>query len=111
VEHHALHRHLRLELFEEVPADRLPLAILISGEVDLVGRFQRRLEPADHVLLVVVDDVGRFEPVVHIDAQALRRQVTNVTDRRLDDEIVAKEPGDGAGLGGRFDDHEGFGHE
>jgi hypothetical protein len=108
VEHHALHRHLRLELLEEVPADGLTLAILIGREEELVRRLQRRLQLPDDVLLVLVDDVGRFEAVVHIDAEPFGGQVTDVADRRLDDEIVAQEPGDGAGLGWGFDNHEGF---
>ena len=38
VEHHATHGDLRLQLVLEVPGDRLPLAVLIGGEVELVRR-------------------------------------------------------------------------
>jgi hypothetical protein len=42
VEHHPLHRHRRLEHLEQVPGDRLALAVLIGREVELVGVLQRR---------------------------------------------------------------------
>ena len=41
VEHHAPHRHLRLQHLEHVPADRLALAILVGREDELVGALQR----------------------------------------------------------------------
>ena len=40
VEHHPLHRHLRLQVLEQVPADRLTLAVLVGGEVELAGVLQ-----------------------------------------------------------------------
>ena len=43
VEHHPLHRHLRLEVLEQVPADGLALAVLVRREVQLAGVLQRRL--------------------------------------------------------------------
>jgi hypothetical protein len=37
VEDHAAHRHLRLQHLDEVPRDRLALAILVRREQELVG--------------------------------------------------------------------------
>ena len=70
VEHHALHRHLRLEHLEQVPRDRLALAVLVGREVDLARVLQRRLELGDDVLLVVGDDVDGREVVVDVDPEA-----------------------------------------
>ena len=38
VEHHPLHRHLRLQHLEHVPRDRLALAVLVGREVELARR-------------------------------------------------------------------------
>ena len=50
VEHHPLHRHLRLEVLEEVPADGLALAVLVRCEVQLAGVLEGGLEVLDHLL-------------------------------------------------------------
>ena len=71
VEHHALDGHLRLEHLEEVPGDGLALAVLVGGEVELVGFLQRRPQLADDLLLVGVDLVVELEAVVDVDRQAL----------------------------------------
>ena len=101
VEHHAAHRHLRLQHLAHVPADRLALAILVGCEDELVGALQRLLQLGDDLLLPVVHDVDDVEVVVGIDAgePAVRldlvgevrrelllvaRQVTDVTDARLE---------------------------
>ena len=53
VEHHPLDRDvLRLQLVEQVPGDRLALAVLVGGEVELVGVLEQALELADVRLLV-----------------------------------------------------------
>ena len=70
VEHHPLHRHVRLEHLEQVPRDGLALAVLVGREVELARVLQRRLELGDDVLLVVGDDVDRREVVVDVDAEA-----------------------------------------
>ena len=41
VEHHAAHRHLRLEHLEQVPGDALALAVFVGGEEKLVGVLER----------------------------------------------------------------------
>ena len=56
--------HLRLQLLEQVPGDRLALAVLVRREQELVGVLQLALQPGDHLLLVRVDDVVRLELVL-----------------------------------------------
>ena len=52
VEDHPAHRHLGLERLDQVPGDGLALAVLIRGEVELVGVLDQRLELADLLLAV-----------------------------------------------------------
>ena len=67
VEHHALHRNLRVQHLEQVPGDRLPLAVLISGEVELVGVLERAFQVGDGLALLLGDDVVGLETVLDID--------------------------------------------
>ena len=46
VEHHPLDRDLGLEHLEQVPGDRLALAVLVGREVELVGVLEQLLELA-----------------------------------------------------------------
>ena len=54
VEHHAPNVDLgsRVEDLQEVPGDRLPFAVFIGGEEELVDFRQLRLQILDDVLLV-----------------------------------------------------------
>jgi len=125
VEDHAPDGDLGLELVEQVPGDRLALAVLIGGEVELVGVLEGALELGHLLLLVRVDDVVRLEVALDVDRELavgtllhLRgqlgglRKVTNVPDARLDVELWPEIAADGARLRGRLDDHElaGTGH-
>ena len=49
VEHHALDGNLGLQHLEQVPRDGLALAVLISGEVELVGVLERPLQFGDRL--------------------------------------------------------------
>ena len=119
VEDHPPDRHGGLEGLEQVPGDRLALAVLVSGQVELVGVLQQRLELADLLLLVGVDDVVGLEVVLDVDAELAERalldvgrhlaggrDVADVPDRRLDVPVAAEVAGDRARLGGRLDDDE-----
>ena len=116
MEHHAAHRHLRLEHLEHVPADRLTLAVLVGREDELVGTLQRPLQVGNHLLFRVVHDVGRVEVVVGIDPGQpavgidlvgvvllqfflVARQIADVADAREDLEVVAEIARDRARLG------------
>ena len=103
VEDHALDRDPGRQDLEEVPGDRLALAVLVGGEVQLAGVLEQVLELPDLVPLLAGDDVERLEVVVDVDAEAgprlalvgrrdvggVARQVPDVADRRLD-EVVAR---------------------
>ena len=120
VEDHPAGGDLRLQFLEQVPGDCLALAVLVSGEVELVGVLQQRLELGDLLLLVAGDDVERGEVVVDVDAEPspglstvllgdLRRlvgHVADVADARFDHVSLAQVAGDGARLVGRLHDHQ-----
>ena len=63
VEHHPADRHGRLQGLRQVPGDRLALAVLIGGQVDLVGVLDQRLELGHLLLAVRADHVQRLEVV------------------------------------------------
>ena len=103
----------------EVPRDRLALAVLVRREQQLVGLRELLLQIRDDPLLVRVDDVVRLELVLDVDAELavprpvfLRhvggalREVADVPDARLDDEVAPEVAGDRARLGGGLDDDE-----
>ena len=120
VEDHPGDRDPGLELLEQVPGDGLALAVLVSGQVELVGVLEQRLELGDLGLLVAGDDVERLEVVVDVDAEPgprlgpvllrdLRRlggHVADVADARLDHVALAEVAGDGPGLGRGLHDHQ-----
>ena len=120
VEDHPVHRHLGLELVEQVPRDGLALAVLVGGEVELVGVLEQALQLGHVRLLVAGHDVDGLEVVVDVDAEAgpglaleagrdvssALRQVADVADGGLHDVSPAQVALDGAGLGRRLDDDE-----
>ena len=67
VEDHPPHRHGRSEHLDEVPGDRLALAVLVGGEQELVGGLQRR-PSGGRTLEGSVDDVDGLEVVGGVDA-------------------------------------------
>ena len=67
---HSLHRDPRRENLDEVPGDRLTLAILIGRKVQLVRLLEQLLEFGDLLLLVAGDDIQSFEIVLNVDAEA-----------------------------------------
>jgi len=110
--------HLRLEHLQEVPGDGLPLAVLISGQVELVGVLEGSLELGDLLLLVRVHRVVGGEPVLDIDGEAAvgpllhvggevlgLGEVTDVPDGGLDPVVGTQVTLDRRGLrGGLHDD-------
>ena len=113
VEHHAAHRDLRLEDLDQVPADRLALAVLIGSEQQLVGLLEGALELGNGRLLRRLDDVKWLERLVDLDAEArpglslvplgdlrgVGGQVADMADTRLDDELRAEKLRQGLRLG------------
>ena len=60
---------LRLQLVEEVPGDRLALAVLIGGEVELVGVLEQALELGMCAFLSRGHDVVGLEAVLDVDRE------------------------------------------
>ena len=100
VEHHPLHRHLRLEVLDEMPRDRLALAVFIGREIELGGVLERRTQLFDHRLAALGELVGGLEPVVDIDVQTLAGQVGDVAHRGAHVVVAAEELRDRLGLRG-----------
>ena len=99
-----------LEDLRQMPRDRFAFAIGVGREVDLAGRFRRRLELLDDVALAFDRQVFGRKIVVDVDAERRLRQVADVPDRRLHDEARRQELLDGFGFRRRFDDDEWFRH-
>ena len=125
VEHHPLDGNLGVQDLEQVPGDRLALAVFVRREQELGGVLQLALELVDLLLLVGIDDVERLERVIDVDAEAgprlllhrgrnvggAIRKIADVADRRFHDVAVAEVPGNGLCLGRGLDDDETtFGH-
>ena len=110
VEDHPLHRDLRLQVLEQVPADGLALAVFVGGEVQLAGVLHQHPQLFDDLGAALGQLVRRLETVVDIDRQTLAGQVGDVADRGAHVERSSQELGDGLGLRGRFDDDKWFGH-
>ena len=72
---------LRLQHLEEVPRDRLALAVLVGREVQLARVLQRRLELGDDLLLVVGHHVDGREVVVDVDAEPADLRLGDVLRR------------------------------
>ena len=120
VEHHPMGRDLGLQFLQQMPGDRLALAVAVGGQQEFVGLGQRILQGAQRRPLVGVDHVEGFEAVVHVDPGAgplltlvlgghlggTGRQVADVASTGLDDVSVAQEAGDLGRFGRRLDDHE-----
>ena len=122
-EGHALDGDLGFEDFQQVPGDRLSLAVIIGSEVELVSVLERLLQLGDGLLLVRVDHVVGLETVLDIDGELAVRplllcrrelrglgQVADVPDGGLDVKVRAEVPRDRADLVRRLDDDELLGH-
>ena len=117
VEHHALDRDARLERFEQVPGDRLALAVTVRRQIELVDALEQVLQLGDGALLLRADDVERLEVLLDVDPETgprlrfvlrrdvgrVARQVTDVSAGRLDDVVGPEIAGDFARLGRRLD--------
>ena len=105
-----------------MPGDGLALTVGVGREVELVDLLELRPQVGDLLLLVRADDVERGETVLDIDTEprprlllVLRghiggttRKVTDVTDRRLDDVVVAEIRRDLLRLRLRLDNDQSF---
>jgi hypothetical protein len=124
VKDNPLDRDLRLEHFEEVPADRLPFAIGVGREHHFGRAFQRGPQLRDVLPFVVGHDVIRLEVAVGVDADpsplllldlfghlARRvRKIANVSKTRLHAISIAEKSLERTRLRRRFHDYKGLCH-
>ncbi len=106
VKHHAVHRHLGLQLLLQVPGNGLPFAVFVGGEVEVGGVFERVFEITNDVLLG--DFIGELEVVFDVDTQTTRRKINNMADRGHHLEIRPKKLANGLRLRGRLNNNERF---
>jgi len=120
VEHDALDRHLRLQRLDQVPADRLALAVFVRGKHEHLRIAEHGLDFAHSFLAVFRDHIVRREIVLNIHRKArprfrldgLRhlvrrtRQVANMAVTGHDLVVTAEETADRFRLRGRFDNNQ-----
>ena len=99
-----------LEGLLEVPGDGLALAVGVGREIDVVGRLRGLLQLVDGLFFAGQHLVRGLVRVVAVDAEALARQIANVSVRGEDLEILAEELLERLRLGGRLDDDDGLSH-
>ena len=123
VEDHAPHGDLRLQHLDEMPGDRLALAILVRREEELVRAGEVLLELADRLLLLGLDDVVRLESLVDVDTERTEalpqgsrhvrrtaRKVADVPHARPEHVAVSEVARDRARFRGALDDDEALAH-
>ena len=85
VEQHTAHGLLILaapfQLFFDVPADGLALAVRVGGDIDGVNLFSGSLQFANHFLFAGDDFISWLEVIIEIDADAFLGQILDVADR------------------------------
>ncbi len=84
--------------------DRLTLAVGVRPEENLFCGFGGLFQLFDDLALAPNGDVVGLEAVLDIDAQVALGEITDVTHRRLDDELVVQVPTQRACLRRRLDD-------
>ena len=121
VKHQALGLTLRLQLFEQVPRNRLSFTVFICREVEAGRVLDHRPELFQVLLLLGRHDVEGFEVLFDVDAE-LRPfltlepgryfagrawQVADVSYAGFDAVVRAEVFADRSRFGGRFDNHDG----
>ena len=90
----------------DVPGDRLTLAIEVGGQPDQVGASRLVGQLVQLLAPILQRHVAGLEVVVHVHAQAARRQVADMAVGGQHGIPGAQVALDCLGLGGRLDDHE-----
>ena len=123
VEDHPTDRDLRLQDLDEVPRDRLSLAVFVGCEQELVRLREKLSELADDLLLARVDDVVGLEPLRHVhperteplslrfgDIRGAIGQISDVAHAGLDGVVASEVAGDRPCFRRGLDDDEALGH-
>ena len=109
VEHHAEHVPVvRLDLPGDVPGDRFPFTVGIRRQIDGLRPERMGAQPGDDFVFSLDRLVFRTEPVLDVDPDLALREVLDMPDRRLDDEVLPEILVYRLGLGRRFHDNERF---
>ena len=66
--------------FEQVPCDRLSLAVRVGGKIDLRSLLHIRSQLPHHLQFFFRDPVGGLEIVLNVHAHTGAKKVSNVTD-------------------------------
>ena len=96
----------QLGVLGDMPGDRFALAIEVGGKPHLVGATRLVGQLVELLAAVLQRLVAQGEVMVHVHAQALLRQVTDMAIGRQHGVAGAQVSLDGLGLGGRLDDHQ-----
>ena len=102
----ALEHLLVIEDVEDMPGDRLALAVGVGGEDQLVGAFDRLGDLRHDLLRLAVHLPGHLEVLVGQHRAVLGGQVAHMAEGRQDLVAGAQILVDGLGLGGAFDDDD-----
>ena len=89
--------------FGQVPCDGFSFAVFIGREPDGLGLLGQRRKFLDNLAFVARNFIDRFVVLVQIDAEIFFREVPDMPEARLDDEILAQEFFDGLGFGRGLD--------
>ena len=113
VEHDAMDvlgvKHVTLlEEFDQVPGNGLTFTVRVSGQVQRVRLLQRTDDRFDVLLVAINDLVLHREVIIRVDGAFLRHEVTYMTVRSHDIEVLAKVLADCLCLGGRLNNDEIF---
>ena len=114
IEHHAISGYsgfLGNDFFSQMLTDRFAFSVGVGGQIDCLGGFRRLLQIGHDLTVVSLFRIGndfvfRLKVVLDIDAQPLRRQIFDMPDRSLHDEVFAEIFIDSFRLGRRFDNYE-----
>ena len=103
VEHHPMHGDTRLdsrlEVFDEVPADGLSLAVFVGCEINRTGLLGEYSQLLDDLGAALSQLVGGLEMVVHVDGHALRGEVCDMANRSQDVKVGTEQRTNCFGLG------------
>ena len=97
---------LALQDFQDVPGDRLALAIRIGRQDDAVGAFDGLGDIRQPLRRFGVDVPQHREIGVRVDGAVLRRQIAHMSERGINLITTTKIFVDGLGLRRRFDDDD-----
>ena len=97
---------LRAQHLEDVPGDRLALAVGVGGEDDAVGVLDRLDDVGEALARFGVDFPAHREILVRADGAVLGGQIADVAVGGQDLVVRAEIFVDGLRFGGRFDDDD-----